>query len=180
MKIIFLSCIILSLHLTTKAQNEGLINSNGSKLFYRIYGKGYPILLINGGPGMNSNGFVSLATQLANNYEVILYDQRGTGKSFIENPNASNITINLMIEDIENLRKHLKINNWTILGHSFGGMLASYYATLYPDNIKSLILSSSGGIDLELLTYVSNNINSKISSTKLDSITYLTNKINDK
>lgn len=178
MKLIFLYTLLLAFHFSSKAQNEGLINSNGSKLHYKIYGKGLPILVINGGPGMNSDGFASLAIQLSNNYQVILYDQRGTGKSILENPNASNVTISLMIEDIENLRKHLKIDNWIILGHSFGGMLASYYATIYPENIKSLILSSSGGIDLDLLTYVSKNINSKIGSTKLDSITYLTNKIN--
>lgn len=116
MKFIFLYTLLLSLHFSSKAQNEGLINSNGSKLHYRIYGKGIPILVINGGPGMNSDRFASLALQLSKNYQVILYDQRGTGKSIIENPNASNITISLMIEDIENLRKYLKIDSWIILG----------------------------------------------------------------
>ena len=60
-----------------------------------------------------------------------------------------------MVDDLEVLRKQLQIRQWIVLGHSFGGMLACYYATLFPENIEGLILSSSGGIDLELQSYVS-------------------------
>ncbi len=84
-----------------------------------------------------------------------------------------------MIDDIENLRKQLKIERWIILGHSFGGMLASYYATIHPDKIISMILSSSGGIDLELLSYVSKNINAKLTPQQLDSANYWSQKIAD-
>jgi proline iminopeptidase len=92
---------------------------------------------------------------------------------------GSTITMQLMIDDMENLRKQLKIERWIILGHSFGGMLASYYATIHPDKIISLILSSSGGIDLELLSYVSKNINAKLTPQQLDSANYWSQKIAD-
>ena len=94
---------------------------------------------------MNCNGFEPLAVKLSGNYEIIIYDQRGTGRSFIKNPDSTNITMRLMVEDIERLRKHLHIDKLVIMGHSFGGMLASYYAAFYPEHIKALILSSSGG-----------------------------------
>jgi proline iminopeptidase len=63
------------------------------------------------------------------------------------------------------------------LGHSFGGMLASYYASLYPEHIDKLILSSSGGIDMGLLKYVGESINSKLNVTERDSVNYWTKKI---
>jgi proline iminopeptidase len=81
-----------------------------------------------------------------------------------------------MADDIESLRKHLKIEKWTILGHSFGGMLASYYATIYPNSIDKLILSSSGGVDLSLLKG-KNGIEASLSKIEKDSLNYWTDKI---
>jgi proline iminopeptidase len=159
------------------AQKEGYIQSNNSTLYYRSFGQGKPLLIINGGPGMNSNGFLSLAQELSKNNLTIIYDQRGTGKSTLTRIDNSTITMDLMVKDLEVLRKHLNISTWTILGHSFGGMLASYYATIHPENITALILSSSGGIDLDLLSYVGNVINSKLSAKEIDSLNYWNRQI---
>ncbi len=164
--------------ITGCAQTEGYIASGNSKIYYRTFGKGEPLLIINGGPGMNSDGFVNLAKELSKNNKTIIYDQRGTGKSALSKLDSTTITMDLMVDDIEKLRQHLKIEKWAILGHSFGGMLASYYATLYPQNIASLILSSSGGIDLELLTYVSQRVNNRLSKQERDSLDYWNQKIN--
>lgn len=57
--------------------------------------------------------------------------------------------------------------------------MASYYATQHPDNINSIILSSSGGIDLELLSYIVAKVNSKLSQQALDSIQYWNNRISN-
>jgi len=149
----------------------------GAKIYYRTYGKGIPVLIINGGPGMNSDGFVQLAKDLSARNQTIIYDQRGTGMSTVIPTNASTITIQGMIEDLEVLRKHLGIDQWTILGHSFGGMLASYYASIYPEHVRSLILSSSGGIDLGLESYVGHSVNDKLSKKENDSLKYWNNKI---
>jgi proline iminopeptidase len=88
------------------------------------------VLIINGGPGMNSDGFVGVAQKLSKNNRTIIYDQRGTGRSTLTKTDTSTITMKLMAADIEALRKQLNIKSWIILGHSFGGMLASYYASL--------------------------------------------------
>ena len=162
---------------TVFAQSEGTIESAGSKLFYRTFGNGKPLLIINGGPGMNSDGFISLAEKLAVDNMTIAYDQRGTGKSTVENLNSSTITMDLMVLDIENLRQHLGIKKWVVLGHSFGGMLASYYATIHPTRIEKLILSSSGGIDLDLLSYVETRTNEKLSTVERDSLDYYNQKL---
>ncbi|HEY0091333.1 MAG TPA: alpha/beta fold hydrolase, partial [Flavobacterium sp.] len=126
------------------AQSEGAVKIPGGLVSYRTFGTAEPILIINGGPGMNCNGFVPLAEKLSAHNMIILYDQRGTGKSQLDKVDASTVTMDLMISDIEALRNNLNIKKWTILGHSFGGMLASYYATIHPDKNDKLIMSSAG------------------------------------
>lgn len=161
----------------TFAQIEGYASNNDlSKTYYKILGKGEPLLIINGGPGMNSNGFEGMAKILAETQQTIIYDQRGTGKSELKEINAKTISMKIMADDIEALRKHLKIKKWNILGHSFGGMLASYYATIYPNSINKLVLSSSGGIDLSLLKGP-NLIEQNLSKVEKDSMNYWDDKI---
>ncbi len=161
-----------ALHLSLICQTEGFAEGKSSKIYYRTFGNGTPLLIINGGPGMNSNGFEAPAILLSKHHRTIIYDQRGTGRSSIDGTPSSAITMDLMIDDIERLRIHLQIDRWSVLGHSFGGMLASYYASLRPERIKSLILSSSGGIDLGLLAYARNSILSRLSSSEQDSVRY--------
>ena len=159
------------------SQTEGYSsNADNSKTFYKTFGKGSPILIINGGPGMNSNGFEAMAKTLSKNHTTIVYDQRGTGKSKLTEINSTTISMKIMADDIEYLRKHLKIKKWVILGHSFGGMLASYYATVYPNSIQKLVLSSSGGVDLSLLNGP-NLIESGLSKIERDSLQYWNDKI---
>lgn len=159
------------------AQTEGTIDSDGSRLYYRVFGNGTPILIINGGPGLNSDGFVGLAQTLSKSNQTIIYDQRGTGKSGVAPLDGKTITLDLMVRDIENLRKHLGISQWIVLGHSFGGMLAAYYATKHPDHIKAVIMSSSGGINLGLRDYVGRRLNNMLTPVQRDSLRYWNNKM---
>jgi proline iminopeptidase len=168
------------LHLGCSSQKNGtVVSSDSAPIYYRTYGTGSPLLIINGGPGMNSDGFENLAISLSKNNQTIIYDQRGTGKSVLKTLDSTTITMKLMMDDMESIRKELKIEKWSILGHSFGGMVASYYASLYPEHIDKLILSSSGGIDLGLLNYAGKTIISKLSATERDSVNYWTKKIDE-
>jgi len=182
MKISIISCLIFLFlfDITCFSQETGnSVSSDTVSIYYRTYGKGKPLLIINGGPGMNSDGFEGLAKKLSKNNKTIIYDQRGTGKSVLKISDSSTVNMKLMIDDIESIRKKLKIQKWSVLGHSFGGMVASYYATLYPENISKIILSSSGGIDLDLLNYVPESINSKLSKAQSDSLNYWSKKISN-
>ncbi|MFC4749614.1 alpha/beta fold hydrolase [Flavobacterium branchiicola] len=176
MKKIFLFALLI-LAGNTFAQTEGYAtNNDSSKTYYKTFGKGEPLLIINGGPGMNCNGFEEMAKVLGKNQQTIIYDQRGTGKSKLEITDSKTISMKLMADDIESLRKHLKIKKWNILGHSFGGMLASYYATIYPNSINKLVLSSSGGVDLTLLKSP-NLIERNLNKVEKDSLDYWNDKI---
>ncbi len=165
--------------MSVQAQKEDIINSGNSKLYYRIFGEGKPMLIINGGPGMNSDGFSSIAQTLTQyDYQTITYDQRGTGKSTLELLNSKTITMDLMVEDMEILRTHLNIEKWTILGHSFGGIMAAYYATKHPERVEKLILSSSGGINMEFTSYVAKRQQANLTDMQRDSLAYYQKKQN--
>lgn len=158
-------------------QNNGLIDNLTSKIYYETFGEGNPILIINGGPGMNSKGFRSIAGLLSKNHKAIIYDQRGTGNSSMKIITNETITMDLMVSDIERLRKHLNIKHWIVLGHSFGGILGSYYTSKHPDRVKGLILSSSGGLDLGFLNYVGQAIANKLTKQERDLIQEWNQKI---
>lgn len=170
LKIIFLSLICA---LVAYGEESKYAISNNVKIHYQIIGEGDPILIINGGPGFSSDGFLPLAKSMADlGYQTIIYDQRGTGKSTLSVIDSSTITMDLMNADIEAIRKDLGFSQWVVFGHSFGGMMANYYATKYPEKIAAMILSSSGGIDLSLLETAQNNVFSKLSPSDIDSLNY--------
>lgn len=173
---IVISFIILSA-LCIYAQTDNFLEVENGVLHYKIYGEGNPVLIINGGPGMNCGGFSSLAELLADSNEVILFDQRGTGQSKLNTVDSTTVTMDLMVDDMEKLREHLGFEKWTVLGHSFGGFLAQYYASHYPDSFRGMILSGSGGIDLELLSYFGANMNIRLSEQEKDSLNYWNEQI---
>lgn len=157
------------------AQEEHYIPAGDNIIHLTTYGTGEPVLIINGGPGMSSEGFRGLAEILGNTHQAIIYDQRGTGKSTMKTISSETITMDAMLKDIECIRDFLEVEKWTVLGHSFGGMLASYYASKFPESTKGLILSSSGGVDLELFSSL--NITALLSEKSRDSLNYWNSRI---
>lgn len=113
--------------------------SDGVSLYLRTAGKGYPCLFIHGGPGNTSHYFEPLpaAKMLEQKLMMIYYDGRGGGRSG-SSPD-SNYTIKRMELDIEEIRHFLNIKKWSVIGHSFGGVIMTAYAKDYPENIESLV-----------------------------------------
>lgn len=109
-------------------------------LYYEVSGhpKGEPILFLHGGPGSSSdpkhrNYFDP------NRYKIVLFDQRGAGKSTPLGATLNNDTWKL-VEDIEKLRTHLEIPKWALFGGSWGSTLALTYAIMYPQFVTKMIL----------------------------------------
>ncbi len=145
--------------------DQHLVSNSGMAdgVFYQTFGSGKPVLIINGGPGLDRAGFETIAKAIAaKGYQTILFDQRGTGRSPLPEINGSTIQMGLMVDDIETLRRHLKHPKLTILGHSFGGMLGGAYAAKYPQHIEKLIFSSSGGLDLAFRDQFSKRFNANL------------------
>lgn len=161
--------------ISINAQSQYDFPIDDGYLHVEIYGEGDPVLIINGGPGMSSEGFRSLAKIIAKNNRAIIFDQRGTGRSVLYETNSGTVTMDQMIQDIEHIRIQLGIAQWAILGHSFGGMLASYYTAKYPEHTMGLILSSSGGIDMKLFSSL--NITARLSQNDRDSLQFWNQEI---
>jgi proline iminopeptidase len=146
-----LNCVLVILFLVlggcqmgkTVPVEEGRVNANGVKLYYKIMGEGEPVVILHGGPGFDHNYMLPLS-QLADDYRVIFYDQRATGDS-TGVADANSITVDNFVEDLEGLRKELNLGKIHVVGHSWGGGLAMYYGIKYPANLRSLILLAAGG-----------------------------------
>jgi len=121
---------------------EGHLEINGTSLFYKTMGSGEPIIVLHGGPGFDHRQFLPYIWELAERHKVILFDQRGTGLS--SGPiDATSISIDSFIADIEGVREAFGIEKMNLLGHSWGGILAMYYGIRHPENLNSLILCST-------------------------------------
>lgn len=176
-KILTLFLLCLTFPIIVICQENGLIEIENGVLHYKKYGKGEPLLIINGGPGLDCDGFIPLAELLSDKYMTIIFDQRGTGKSNLKHVDSITVTMEFMTKDIETIRNYLKIDKWIVLGHSFGGFMAEYYAIYYPESIKAMILSSTGGIDLSILDYFNDNIQIRLSQAERDSLKYWSNRL---
>ncbi len=121
---------------------KGFADILNGKLYYEEEGQGIPLVLINSGPGGTHHNFHPYFSQIKDIARVIYYDQRGTGKSS-KDDTGKTYTIKQAVEDLESLRKALKIDRWAVLGWSNGGFLAQCYALTYPNRFIGLILISS-------------------------------------
>lgn len=148
---------------------EEIIFGNSASLHYRIFGSGNPILVINGGPGMSSEGMEDLAKKLAKNNLVIIYDQRGTGLSEVPALDEMHINMRAMVADIEVLREHLNIQSWIVFGQSFGGMLTYFYAAKHPKRVKAMIQSSSAGMS-DMGLFLNQHPTKNLTKTESDSL----------
>lgn len=126
---------------------EGYMPFEGFKTYYRIVGESTqgkkPLVLLHGGPGSTHNYFEVLDKIAETGRQVIMYDQIGCGNSFVEgHPELFNA--DTWIKELIELRKHLGLEEIHLLGQSWGGMQAIWYAIEYkPKGIKSYILSST-------------------------------------
>lgn len=118
---------------------EIFIKTNDAQIFCRVFGKGDPIIVIHGGPGLSQDYLLPHMVKLAQTNLVIFYDQRACGLS-TGAINADSIQIKTFLGDLEAIRESFGYKKLTILGHSWGGFLAMQYAIAYPESIHKLIL----------------------------------------
>jgi proline iminopeptidase len=98
------------------------ISVNGANLYVVTVGHGDPLLIIPGGPGGAHPGY-RVFDSLAKGNQVIYFDAFGRGKSDTAK-DASEYTLQRDIEDVEGLRKALRLGKINVLGHSYGGVVA--------------------------------------------------------
>jgi len=115
--------------------------ANGQNIYTTSFGSSLdkPIIFLHGGPGYNCVNFESTtAQQLADKgYYVIVYDRRGEGRS--KDPNAK-FTFKETFEDLNSIYQQNNLTKATLIGHSFGGIVATLFAEANPNKVQSIIL----------------------------------------
>ncbi len=117
-----------------------LVVSEIHTLYYEQSGNpdGKPVVFLHGGPGGGTSPSQRRFFDPAQ-YRIVLFDQRGCGRSKPHACLEENTTWDL-VADIERLRKHLGIEKWQVFGGSWGSTLALAYAENHPDRVTELIL----------------------------------------
>jgi proline iminopeptidase len=138
---------------TQSADKDYWLVENDIRLFHFADGAGTNVLVVHGGPGVPFTQPLSGLEPLAANYQFHYYDQRGSGKSSrpIDHYASSNYYENVLVldqmlgigaqvADIERIRQILGDDKIILVGHSFGGFLASLYSAEFPEHVKAMLL----------------------------------------
>jgi len=124
-----------------KPWQTGLLDvGDGHQIYYEISGNrnGKPAVYVHGGPGGGSERGQSRVFD-PDAYMIILFDQRGCGKSLPFASLENNTTWHL-VADMERLRRHLGLETWLVCGGSWGSTLSLAYSISHPDRVSELIL----------------------------------------
>lgn len=113
---------------------------DGHEIYFEECGNpaGIPVVFLHGGPGSGASATHRRLFDPAR-YRIVLYDQRGCGRSVPLGSLEANTTWHL-VDDLERLRQHLSVERWLLFGGSWGATLALAYAQAHPDAASGLIL----------------------------------------
>jgi proline iminopeptidase len=144
---LIICCTALVVPVAAAHEEHGTtFNAPGATIYYEMFGSGSgtPLFVANGGPGFDHQYLhVSDAWEtLAQTRRIVMWDQRGTGRSGPLKPGQS-CTLADQINDLDALRAHLGFDKIDLMGHSWGGFLVMAYAARYPEHIVHLIISDS-------------------------------------
>lgn len=144
-------------------EGEGYLSAaDGVRLFYKIVGSGPEILVVvHGGPGNSMDSLLPDLEPLAQGRTVIYYDQRGNGRSELLQ-DAGQLTIAKHVQDLEAVRRHFNLERMNLLGNSWGGLLAGFYAFAHPTRVERLVLHSPASPSFRLLNEANGAIYQRI------------------
>lgn len=122
-----------------------IVHLNNIDLYYEDYGEGTPLVLI-AGLASDSQSWQPILKDLSLHYRVILFDNRGAGRTM---PQGRKMSIQDITDDCISLIKHLELSSVDILGHSMGGFIAMDCAIRYPQYIDKIILAGTSSVNSE-------------------------------
>ncbi|MEZ4799938.1 MAG: alpha/beta hydrolase [Flavobacteriales bacterium] len=129
-----------SLHLLLLLIITSIASFGQSEIYVKTFGEGHakPIVFLHGGPGYNSASFeASTAEALAQEgYFVIVYDRRGEGRSAEK---KAAYTFDQTIHDLDSIITSYKFEKVSLIGHSFGGMVATKFAEAHPEKVEEIV-----------------------------------------
>lgn len=124
-----------------------LPGADGMQLFYRVYGSGPDTaVVLGGGPALPITYFEQDLSPLAHGRTVIFFDARGAGRSQLTT-NPALLAMDRHVADLEAVRAHFGLGAMKLVGHSWGAMVAAYYAAAHPQNVDRMVLVTPGPIE---------------------------------
>ena len=172
MKTVLIILVLLSN--CSYGQNLKSFWNAGIELYYEEKGKGPALYILTGGPGAPpEHPSYALMDSLQEYYNCVLLHQRGSGKSRNVPINELTINIKSYLEDIELLRKKRGDKSATLIGISWGGLLAMNYAAIYPQHVSNLVLIGSAPPSYKLWNVLFDNQHVRRSNAELDSLVLL-------
>ena len=130
----------LTLYPNIEPYSQDYLNADGQEIYFEECGNpdGKPAIFLHGGPGggggTNVRRFFNPEI-----YRIVVFDQRGCGRSRPHGCLENNTTWDL-VEDIEKIKQILKIEKWLVFGGSWGSTLSLAYAQKYPNSVSELVL----------------------------------------
>jgi proline iminopeptidase len=124
-----------------EAYDSGMLAVDGRhRIYFEQCGnpEGKPVVILHGGPGAGCSAKMRRFHDPAR-YRIVLFDQRGSGRSTPHADLVDNTTWDL-VADIEALREHLGVTRWQVFGGSWGSTLALAYAEAHPSRVSELVL----------------------------------------
>jgi proline iminopeptidase len=128
---------------------EGFVDHDGALIYYKIVGRGAPLMIVHGGPGASHDYFLPWLLPLMRSNKLVFIDERGSGRSS-KMADPKQYTLENIAEDVEEVRQALGLGKISLLGHSFGGPVVEAYAFRYQKNLTHLILGSTFASTKEL------------------------------
>ena len=122
-----------------QAPREGRIAVGTTSLYFREIGRGQPVIVLHGGPDFDHRYLLPDLDRFADTFRLIYYDQRGRGQS-ADRVEPGDVTMASEVGDLDTVRQHFKLESATLLGHSWGAVLALEYALRHPARVSHLIL----------------------------------------
>ena len=120
--------------------NSGFMERDGHQIYYEQCGNpnGKPAVFLHGGPGGGGSATVRRFFD-PKKYHIVIFDQRGCGRSKPHGCLEKNTTWDL-VEEIETLKKILGFNKWLVFGGSWGSTLSLAYSQTYPSSVSEMVL----------------------------------------
>jgi proline-specific peptidase len=116
------------------------VDIGDTRLYVAERGDGYPLLVFHGGPGLDHHMFGDYLDALADEYRLILADERSQGRS--DRTPEDTWTLRQMAADVAALARALDLERYAVLGHSYGAFVALQHAVDFPGDAAQTIVSS--------------------------------------
>jgi len=136
----FLFTVFQSKGQQIKPAESGYVPVNGIKVYYEVYGKGMPIVLLHGAFYNIEMNWGQLIPELSKTRKVIAIEFQGHGHSPFSERKLDIVTL---ASDVEGVMKYLKVDSADVAGFSMGGSIAYQFAIQYPKRLRKLVIISS-------------------------------------